>query len=1110
MDTAGWQAVKEARSLVRAGAVIECAFDGKLLKGAVIRRGKPALAGLMIASKTDVTNLCRCPHARREGAMCACSVAVGLQYLVSGEKKAAAGTPAEASTGRAAGEAGKPERSRSEAGQTGGAANESQSFPGKPFIRVEFPRDFMEKWEKGRLPVRLGLLEEDQASGSPDSIGENGEDSSAKASLEGSRRLRAWLAEMGQKGGAVPPFIVLTQAQATAFLKALKGHPHVWLGGREVDVIDQPVRLKLDLAETGEPGESDASSSSNSFANATIQLNLAGTLQRADSGKVLLWAAGEGGRKGTLAGCPWLLDIERGAFLPVLTPVSGVMDENEVRALYTPGKELRRDWRWLAAHLHVLNECFELNTENLRHLPRILPGKPEFELSMEGSLNHVAAQLTIVYPGCRFQAGSRDTPERAAAFPYQDPEDPARFLQRNLSAEKTALNALTSAGFRPPNEEGTLSLNGEAQVLRFYVSLLPKLRAEWKRVTLGERFQHVTARVEPIRPEMTGVAAPGTLGSGEDWFSCQFDYRSEAGDNLSQDEVRRMLATGRSRVPLRDGRIGVLDLDACQDLDEVLRDCDPVQEGQGAYRIRAAQKGYLDLTLGASEPEGFAGLKEGKGAVGGITSEELDAALGELGKLLRPYQRDGIQWLYRHAADISYRGGILADEMGLGKTLQSLATLKCLWARQPKDQRKPALIVCPTSLTDNWQAEARKFVPEFKVLIMRGPHRHGHFQNLRFADLVITSYALLIRDIDDYREQEFSAVFLDEASYIKNPDTQNSKSVRKLHAGARFALTGTPIENSVRDLWSIMEFVSPGYMGGKEEFRVRYELPIRSENAAPEVHERLRRRLAPFLLRRTKRIVTKDLPDKLEEIIYCELSDTQKTLYNRLLSASRKKILESVSQGNDTQARANMLTALLRLRQVCCDPRLVREDEPQDGNSGAKKPASQSSKLELLQESLQEAIEGGHRVLVFSQFVGMLKYIRQLLEAQGWDYCYLDGSSTDRADQVKTFQTRSDIPVFLISLKAGGYGLTLTKADTVIHFDPWWNPAVEAQATDRAHRIGQENVVTSYKLIARDTVEEKILNLQQKKRDVFDAAIDDQRPMMNGLTTDDLKAVLEV
>jgi SNF2 family DNA or RNA helicase len=322
------------------------------------------------------------------------------------------------------------------------------------------------------------------------------------------------------------------------------------------------------------------------------------------------------------------------------------------------------------------------------------------------------------------------------------------------------------------------------------------------------------------------------------------------------------------------------------------------------------------------------------------------------------------------------------------------------------------------------------------------------------------------------------------------------KAIKSKH---RVVLTGTPLENSVLDLWSIFDFLMPGYLGNARDFRERYELPIVKEKDAA-AQTRLARRLKPFLLRRLKKEVAADLPVKLEQVSFCELTPEQRGVYQQVIEASRKEVLEAEGSAGLAKSRMVVLTALLRLRQICCDLRLLKLTDV--------KPENASGKLEMFGELLEEVIDGGHRMLVFSQFVGMLALLKEKLTAEGIEFCYLDGSTTDRAAVVEKFQANAMIPVFLISLKAGGTGLNLTGADTVIHFDPWWNPAVEDQATDRAHRIGQTKIVTSYKLITRDTIEEKILTLQNRKREIIQSMIGGEEEFAASLSWNEIQELL--
>jgi len=540
----------------------------------------------------------------------------------------------------------------------------------------------------------------------------------------------------------------------------------------------------------------------------------------------------------------------------------------------------------------------------------------------------------------------------------------------------------------------------------------------------------------------------------------------------------------------------------------VLRDCAPRQHEKG-YRLNDVQAGFLDATLRQQpgwQVQAPAAWRERTARQSGQAKLECPP-LGLLEDVLRPYQKQGVAWL-QFLRENRF-GGILADEMGLGKTLQTLAFLRalrneiaCAPDLNPQSTiRNPHLIICPTSLVFNWVAEAKKFTPEFKVLALQGADRHGLFEAIPKSDLIITSYALIRRDAERYQELEFDTLVLDEAQHIKNRQTQNAVAVKAVRANQRLVLTGTPMENSVLDLWSIFDFLMPGYLGAAQDFRERYEQPItRDKDFAAQ--SRLGRRLRPFILRRLKREVAKDLPAKLEQVSYCELTGDQQEVYQQVLAVSRNEVMAAVGANGLAKSRMIVLNALLRLRQICCDLRLLKME-------AAKFTDENSGKLEMFGELLEEAIDGGHRVLVFSQFVSMLALLKEKLAADTMEFCYLDGSTTNRGAVVEKFQANDKIPVFLISLKAGGVGLNLTGADTVIHFDPWWNPAVEDQATDRAHRIGQTRVVTSYKLITRGTVEEKILALQQRKRAVIKATLGGEESLVENLTWEEIQGLFE-
>jgi SNF2 family DNA or RNA helicase len=635
---------------------------------------------------------------------------------------------------------------------------------------------------------------------------------------------------------------------------------------------------------------------------------------------------------------------------------------------------------------------------------------PRIEFSLEGSLRHL---------------------EGSISFHYSQPET------QNPSAEAAALARLVGCGFE--NEKGKAVLRGEDAVVKFYATELPRLKNEWS-IQEGERFQHVTKGIVRFEPRFA------LKERSDGWLDFHVHFTAGKEAVLSAQDLQRLLQSGKPQLRLADGRIAVPDAALANDLEEVLRDCDPSQE-RGTYKLREFQRGYIESSIAewTSQPAA-------------LPQKPKPEALGPLRERLRPYQIEGALWLLNNARSGS--AGLLADEMGLGKTIQTLAMIEALPG--------PHLVVCPSSLVWNWSREATAFCPGLRVLTLEGAGRSEQFAKIPEHDLVITSYALLRRDAEHYKAFVFSTTTLDEAQHIKNPGSQNARAACAIRSKARFILTGTPLENSIRDLWSLFDFLLPGYLGTRKDFQDRYEKPLAAGDSAG-VWPRLLRRVKPWMLRRTKSEILKELPPKIEQVVQVELSPEQKAAYTQLQIAARAEVDAMRESGG--AARMKVLTALLRLREACCDLRLL------NGESQAP-----SAKIDALLELLGEAVDGGHRTLVFSQFTSMLDLIAPALDEAGISWCRLDGSTKDRATVVERFQSDPSISVFLISLKAGGVGLNLTGADTVIHFDPWWNPAVEAQATDRAHRIGQKNVVTSIKLIARDTVEERVLEMQTKKK----------------------------
>ncbi len=463
---------------------------------------------------------------------------------------------------------------------------------------------------------------------------------------------------------------------------------------------------------------------------------------------------------------------------------------------------------------------------------------------------------------------------------------------------------------------------------------------------------------------------------------------------------------------------------------------------------------------------------------------------------LREYQEQGYNWL-QFLCEYEFNG-ILADDMGLGKTVQTLAHL--LKQKQSGRMQSPNLIIVPTSLVSNWRRETNKFAPTFKVLVLHGKDRHNDFHRIAEHDMVITTYPLLRRDRDILLKEHFHTIVLDESQYIKNPKSKTTQIVYELKSDHRLCLTGTPVENHLGEIWSMFHFLMPGYLGTLEQFNRLYRNPI--EKQADYIRrEQLSRRIAPFLLRRRKDQVADELPEKTEIIQTVSLVGQQRDLYESIRLAMDKKLRDEIKKKGLARSHIMILDALLKLRQCCCDPRLV--SLPQ-----AKK-VKQSAKLDLLMNMVPEMVEEGRRILIFSQFTTMLGLIEEELQKIGMDYSKLTGQTRKREEAIAKFQ-EGDAPVFLISLKAGGVGLNLTAADTVIHYDPWWNPAAENQATDRAHRIGQDKAVFVYKLITEDTVEDRILAMQKRKQALADSIYGNKSTQKSSaLTADDLSDLFQ-
>ncbi|HKI05732.1 MAG TPA: DEAD/DEAH box helicase [Thermoanaerobaculia bacterium] len=688
----------------------------------------------------------------------------------------------------------------------------------------------------------------------------------------------------------------------------------------------------------------------------------------------------------------------------------------------------------------------------------------------------LGADLSFLYDGREVPA---ESPGRGIYYRDEQRRDERRLLLRDPEAERRQADRLLELGFRKTSDRGF-----EEPALRVPASRVPKavraLLAEgWSVEAEGKLYRSSSG------PFKMNVA------SGVDWFELHGGVDFE-GETVELPALLAALRRGDGFIPLGDGSLGALPEDWLKKLGPMAA----LGQAEGDHlRFTPAQAALLDAWL-ADEPDvtfddAFERARQRLQGFAGVAP--ADAPPGFHGEL-RGYQRAGLGWLH-FLRDFGF-GGCLADDMGLGKTIQVLALLETRRVLRAVEGLPPSLVVVPRSLVFNWLAEAAKFTPELRVLDYTGTGRRAR-QEDPFADcdVVLTTYGTLRRDIAALRQREFDYVILDEAQAIKNAASQTAQAARLLRGRHRLALSGTPVENHLGELWSLLGFLNPGLLGASPLLATRSE-ELRDPD--PGARELLARALRPFILRRTKEQVAPELPAKVEQTLFCELPPKQRRHYDELRDHYRTALGSRIDEQGLGRNKILVLEALLRLRQAACHPGLLDPDR-------AHEP---SAKLDLLVPQLHEILAEGHKALVFSQFTSFLALLRDRLDREGVSYLYLDGRTRARREKVETFQSDPTCQLFLISLKAGGLGLNLTAADYVYLLDPWWNPAVESQAIDRAHRIGQTRPVFASRLVVRDTVEEKILELQKSKRDLADAVIQADGSVLASLSREDLELLL--
>lgn len=674
--------------------------------------------------------------------------------------------------------------------------------------------------------------------------------------------------------------------------------------------------------------------------------------------------------------------------------------------------------------------------------------------------------------------------------PLNEEEEKNFGYPRNVIEETKAMNTFRKTGFMFDVKNLRFILPDEEKIYEFLTNDINYYMKKFE-VLATENFKSK----EIVTPKI------GSLGVKVENNLLSVDLSQLNIDLNELEQIVKKYKLKKRYHKLKNGNF--LDLQESKEIEFIDKlisgtDIDFKELESGSIRLPVNRTLYLNQLLKEIKGTEIIKNREYKNIISGLDKDLLDEEEQiprELEDILRPYQKTGFKWL--KTLDKYRFGGILADDMGLGKTIQIISIL----LDNKKTERRTSLVVSPSSLSLNWKSEIEKFAPDLKIKVIRGTvyERKNIIQNLEKYDLIITSYDLLKRDIDIYKEKKYNFKFIiaDEAQYLKNNNTKNAKAIKQLNADTRFALTGTPIENSLAELWSIFDFIMPGYLFSYKEFKSTYEIAIVKDEDI-EAMNKLKMLIEPFVLRRTKKEVLTELPEKTITVLNNEMEEEQRKIYLSYLMQAKQELQEEIDMNGYEKSQIKILALLTRLRQICCHPSLFIEDY-KDG----------SSKLEQCMEIIEDGITAGHKILLFSSYTSMFEIIEKELNKRNIKYFKLTGSTKvdERIELVDEFNQNSQIGVFLISLKAGGTGLNLVGADMVIHYDPWWNISAENQATDRAYRIGQKNNVQVYKLITKDSIEEKIYELQQKKAELTDNMLNTQTTFINKLSKEDIMSL---
>lgn len=662
-------------------------------------------------------------------------------------------------------------------------------------------------------------------------------------------------------------------------------------------------------------------------------------------------------------------------------------------------------------------------------------------------------------------------------------KDSNPYIIRDFEKEEHIMNIIDDAGFKV--NDNVVHLDDVDKTYLFFRDMLPILSKYSNLFYTDEVKDMYLGRIK-------GYKSYARTRQGSGVIDISIDI-----EGINPKEIKDILKSIKEKKKyhkLKSGRFISLEGDKIDELSCLMDEVEEDELKNNTITLSKYRTIGIFQVIDKEMINNIENIQEVKKVISKIKNfENDDIVIPEIFKgVLRDYQVTGYKWMKTlHNVGL---GGILADDMGLGKTLQAITLMY-------DGVGEPSIVITPSSLIFNWENEIKRFSPDLRTIVISGSKksREEMLQEITDYDIIITSYPLLRRDIEMYEEIHFKYCILDEAQHIKNPESINAQSVKRIHSQSRFALTGTPMENSLIELWSLFDFLMPGYLMSKKKFTEKYEKNI-FKNEDRVALSNFKKTIAPFILRRKKKDVLLELPEKIETTLVCKLTEAQKDIYTAYLLRARREIDNLIEEEGFEKSHIQILAAITRLRQICCHPAVFLEDY--NGGSG---------KLDLLEELIEELVEGQHRILLFSQFTALLKIIKETINMKGIDYLYLDGSTPvhERMDLVNRFNSGFG-EVFLISLKAGGTGLNLTSADVVIHFDPWWNPAVEDQATDRAHRIGQENVVQVFKLITKDTIEEKIIELQNRKKDLINAVIQDGEVFINKLTEEELLDLFKI